>query len=393
MPEELVKALKGQQIIETLQNYPVAFDTDLADRVQADTFQAEVRESVWSDTFFWRDVMHNGDAYWDSEFDFEECIFSYWVPRIPGLIFTRTSTILRNQAKYYPLDNAIVSGNISHIYAPLGKSMMVSSGIGTIKFPEDHYENILGCVTFSANASAGIPVLISREVYRYHKIQEGDVLKIKKGRWKKMSLEWISKFPAISGIPRGYILIDDPKMIVKSNERLNLQIQPFSIIEQSTNNSYLYDFVYVTVNAIDPNGKKDAVKFFEEYRKIQDPAGEYLLAIDPADPFFEARYTLPQDLEKLDRNGITQMNLIKERIKGASFNGFTLDSIASLIPKYYTMPDDLLRLAADSGIPPALIIVDAAARMTASLLEQALRLGKVENVLDIIASDHAEILN
>lgn len=387
MTGELVKALKGQQIIETLQNYQVAFDTG-----QIDNLRIGQNYNIENEQFFWSDVMNNPDGYWDSVFNFEKCIFSHWVPRIPGLIFTRTATNLRSQAEHHPLDKPYESGSVYHIYSPLGKSIMVSSGIGTIKFPEDHYENILGCVTFSANASAGIPVLISPEVYRYHRIQEGSILKIKKARWKKMSLEWISKFPNVSGIPRGYLVIDRTDMIFKSPERQSLQIQPFSIIEQQVGSSYIYDFVYVTVNAVHPNAKKDAVKFFEDYRKMQNPEGKYLLAVDPADPFFDARYTLPQDLEREDKYGVTQMNLIKERIKGASFNGLTLDKISAIIPSYYMTPEEFFRLARNSQIPEALLIVDSAARMTASLLEQAVKLKKVENLIDYMAMDHPEIL-
>lgn len=383
-----MKALKGQQIIETLQNYQVAFDTG-----QIDNLRTRQIKNIENEAYFWGDVMRDPDAYWDSMCNFEKCIFSHWVPRIPGLIFTHTATNLRSQAEHHPLDKPYESDSITHIYSPLGKSIMVSSGIGTIKFPEDHYYNILGCVTFSANASAGIPVLISPEVYRHHKIQEGSVLKIKGARWKKMSLEWISKFPAVSGIPRGYLVIDRPEMIAKSPRIQSLQIQPFSIIEQQVAGSYIYDFVYVTVNAVHPNAKKDAVKFFEDYRRMQDPEGKYLLAVDPADPFFDARYTLPEDLERQDRYGVTQMNLIKERIKGASFNGLTLDRISAIIPSYYTTPEDFFRLARNSQIPEALLIVDAAARMSASLLEQAIQLEKVDNLLDSMATDYPEILN
>lgn len=390
MAEELVKALKGQQIIETLQNYQVAFD----DTIQSDdTLRFEQIINIENDKFFWGTVVRNPDAYWDSVFNFEKCIFSHWVPRIPGLIFNDASESLRRKAEQHPLDKPYTSDNIYHIYSPLGKSIIVSSGIGTIKFPEDHYENMLGCVTFTANASAGIPVLISPEVYRHHRIQEGDILKIKKARWKKMSLEWISKFPSISGIPRGYLLIDDVRMIVNSKQRRDLQIQPFSIIEQQIGNSFIYDFVYVTVNAVHPDAKKDAVKFFEDYRKMQDPEGKYLLAVDPADPFFDARYSLPKDLEIQDRYGVTQMNLIKERIKGASFNGLTLDEISAIIPKHYKTSEEFFRLARNSQIPEALLIVDSAARMTASLLEQAIQLEKVEDLLVCMTIDHPEILN
>lgn len=207
-----------------------------------------------------------------------------------------------------------------------------------------------------------------------------------------MSVEWQNKFPAVSGIPRGYLVVDHPDMISKTGQQTNIQVQPFSVMERQAADGFLYDFVYVSMNAADRSSRQQAKQFFERYLEHTGVAGEYLLAIDPSDPYFDARYAYPRDLETQDRYGLTQMRLIKERIKGSCFRGFTIDRLAIIIPDKYPTSHEIYRLAKNAGIPPSQITEDAASRMAIVLLEQAIRLDRVAVLVECIVIDFPGIL-
>lgn len=385
----LLDVVKGSRIIETLENYPVAFETV---PIRDDFHYSGGSMWVYEDSSFWNDVLRSPEDFWDASFNIGYCIFTNWIARVPGLFYTEAASTLRSFAKYYPLENTEQFGSVNHIYRPLGKSVHVSGGIGTLKLPNDDRGNLLASVSTSANASVGIPLLIYPEVLEYLRLEEGECISITNARWKKMSVEWQNKFPAVSGIPRGYLVVDHPDMISKTGEQTNIQVQPFSIMERQAADGFLYDFVYVSINAADRSSRQRAKQFFERYLEYTSSAGEYLLAIDPSDPYFDARYAYPRDLELQDRYGITQMKLIKERVKGSCFRGFTIDRLARIIPENYPTSQEIYRLAQNAGIPSLQIPNDAALRMAIVLLEQAIRVDRVAILVECIVIDFPEIL-
>jgi hypothetical protein len=385
----LLDVVKGSRIIETLENYPVAFETT---HINDEILYPD--KSIWidGDSFFWEGLLRSPDYFWNAIVQAEYCVFSNWIARVPGLFYTEAASSLRSFAKYYPLENADQFGDVNHIYRPLGKSAHVSGGIGTLKLPNDDRGNLLASVSTSANASVGIPILIYPEVQKYLRLEEGDCIKIRNARWKKMSVEWQGKFPTVGGIPRGYIVVDHPDMIIKTKQKTNIQVQPFSIMERQAADGFLYDFVYVSMNAADHSSRQQAKQFFERYMQYMGSTGEYLLAIDPSNPYFDARYAYPQDLEAQDRYGVVQMKLIKERVKGSCFRGFTIDRLAGIIPENYPTAQEIYRLAKNAGIPHLQIPDDAASRMAIVLLEQAIRLDRVAILVELIVIDFPGIL-
>lgn len=388
MPE-ILDSIKGINILETIANYPIAFDT--GHNAVAEEVEEEELEHVYDERSFWYDVMENPDEYWDREFTISEGVFTYWVPRVPGLVFTPLAKVMRQFAKSMPLDESHKSyGEVNHVLRPAGKSAMVSGGSGTLKLPPDSNYNTMGCISFSSDASIGIPLLISEEVRLHHKLTDGCTITIKGARWRKMAIEWSSKFPIVSGVPRGYMVVDRPEMIKKSLNHYGIMIQPFTVMEQNDNG--LYDYVFVTVNAADKDHRKQAIAFFDKYCSVDNHKGSYLLAIDPADPYFDAPFILPKDIENLDKYGKSQMDLMKKRITEDSFGGPTLEKLAGIIPQFYQTADDVYRLAANAGIAAASIPDDSAKKMTIVLLEKAATEGKLPLLVQLITKDFPETL-
>ena len=109
----LLDAVKGSRIIETLENYPIAFHTT---RLNDDL--SPPRESIWihDDSDFWQAVLQSPEDYWNTNFNIGFCIFTNWIARVPGLFHTEGASTLRLFAEYYPLENTVQFGDINHIY-------------------------------------------------------------------------------------------------------------------------------------------------------------------------------------------------------------------------------------------------------------------------------------
>lgn len=101
-----------------------------------------------------------------------------------------------------------------HVFKPLGKSQMVSGGVGTLRFPPDEMGRRLVSLSAHHNASSGIPVLISSDVWDAHSLAEGRVINIVTARWQSMGNSgWAGRFPSISGIPKGFLVVNNPKQV------------------------------------------------------------------------------------------------------------------------------------------------------------------------------------
>src|SRR5436190_1494312 len=86
---------------------------------------------TYTDESFWLEVMRDKELKWDCHFSFDRAIFSEWVPRLPGLYWTRGAELMR---ELQPEDVELRSAEWEK-YPPGVKSRKVLGGIGTLCLP------------------------------------------------------------------------------------------------------------------------------------------------------------------------------------------------------------------------------------------------------------------
>src|SRR5947209_18862305 len=124
LQEDVLAARVG----ETVATYGQADDA-LTAQIQEEPPKAI--SGTYTDESFWREVMREKERAWDCHFFFENAIFSEWVPRVPGLYWTRGAELMR---QLQPEDVESRSAEWEK-YTPGAKSRKVLGGIGTMCFP------------------------------------------------------------------------------------------------------------------------------------------------------------------------------------------------------------------------------------------------------------------
>src|SRR5687768_711668 len=158
--EILLRAANGARIVEAVENYARA-------EVNASPSVAAGQDQRWlyDDETFWSHVF-NSKVTPGTRVSFPEVAVSEWVARVPGLFWTDAAKRLRRQGE------TEVEGRHGRIITlrPFGKSQVVSGGVGTLRLPPSQEDYHLVTVTSTGNASAGIPALISPEVWEHHRL-------------------------------------------------------------------------------------------------------------------------------------------------------------------------------------------------------------------------------
>jgi hypothetical protein len=239
----------------------------------------------------------------------------------------------------------------------------------------------------------GIPVLVFPHVLEDKKIKQGDILSIKEACWRKMSVSWASRFPSIKGIPRGYLVLDNPGQVEVLRSDAPVEFHPCTIMEYQSENALLYDYVFCSANSQYRGYRKEMEAFFSAYRLRNGRQGRYLLATDVNDPLFDATYTSPNDLLR-EADGKAQINLITERIRNAFlYKEETLTTIMQKIPRYYPTNNHIISLAINVDIPPALLQTSSVVRMSAQLVDICREQNKLEELVDQVIKDNGEAVN
>lgn len=332
------------QVGESLANYPLADEllaesSDLACETRTSN---ERLHTYSSDKEFWSNAIAGIGVPNGAYLNFRKVALTEWVPRIPGLYWTDQSAKMRDVS---PATVEIEAGRWI-TYNPLGKSQFVSGGIGTLKFPPDPDGFRLVTLTTSCNASAGVPALVSGEVWDYHNLEEGAILYCRGARWNGMPRSWAREFRSVTGIPRGCLILDDPETISKQNPAHPVQIHPYSIMEYWDGNARMHDFVYATANSLDPAARSGLSEFFHTYSNANGREGRYLTAADISDPLWDAVFADPEDMRS--RNPVI-LHLIQERVREAVAGHETIDAlIRKLVGVDGTRT--LCRISDDAGI-------------------------------------------
>jgi hypothetical protein len=382
----LAIAIKAGNVIETLENYSVNEDTIPQDGAPAsgnDPF-------FYSDDSFWTSFLKNPELFWNKKLSFHHVTLTDWVARVPGLYWGENAGRYRNAA----VGEVEFKSEAWKTYTPQGKSNIVMGGIGDIILPPADEGNTIMTISFSNNASTGIPVLLYPEVIEHHQLKQGDMLHIYGATWRKMSLEWSSRFQSFSNIKRGYLVIDDPQQVQIAGRDQPVEFHPCTIMEYNAGDAILYDYVFCTADTKYDNYRKRLEDFFEKYKNDQERFGRYLLAADANDPLFEADYNTPLDLQRAEPDGRSQLMLITERIQNSFYHrGETIDSLLQAIPKFYPTSNDITALIIKTGLPQASIQVAAAVNMSAQLVQLCIERKMLETLVDCILIEHPELIS
>lgn len=345
MQEPLKRGFVAAQVGEALANYALA-DQPLHERPEdgrdrtRDSIPCRDDKQLWQLVFRHYGPDHAEPAMPLNLYMFQVAV-SEWIARVPGLFWRPEAVRTRER----PAQIESETGGW-RVYTPQGKSGKVLGGVGTLRLPpaEDGYR--LVTITANYNASAGVPALISPDVWEHHRLGEGSNIVHGTAFWRDMPQKWAAQFPVIEGIPRGCLVLDKVDAIQGVEQRAPVLIHPFSIMEYWEGDMQLHDFVYATADSREPGFRDELSGFFEAYRKDKDRDGRYLTAADIANPMWDAVFSDPEDMRA---RKAAELRLIERRVAEAAKGQ---DVVAALLRKLCTVGDiaDLKRLSEKAGI-------------------------------------------
>ena len=377
----LRQAYMGARVLETSANYARA-DDPLWTRPGGE--DVDRRNYVDADEFFWHDVLRRPDESWGSLVTFRAAAFCEWVARVPGLFWKPESRRLRQAAEGRVEE--FVDG--WRAYTPEGKSEKVMGGIGTFRLPPALDGTRLVTLTTSLNASAGVPAVISPDVWdkmgqpgpREGRLLEGQA------RWHPMAQGWAARFKSTRDIPRGYLVLSDPDQIEVSDSCAPVLIHPFTVMEYRSGTKELFDYVYATGDTSFRGYRQRLSDFFDRYRDWEGRYGRYLLAGDMVDALWEAEYSSPAELRRADLSAESQLELLQARVQDRLLGEDTTDRLLDALGAVSTSEADLRRLSDDVLIPPDVWLRGGSlAEMRSQFVYEAVRQKRAAELVEVIA--------
>ncbi len=345
-----------------------------------------------ADRQFWYEVMANPDQKWGGRFRSQEPVaISEWIARVPGL-FWKPGV---HQFREFQMS---VVGRDCHpvTHPPPMKSIRVMGGIGTLRLAPSEDGTRLATLTTGLNGSAGIPALVSPEVW--DKIckrgpAEGRLIQMRAGaRWQPMSAGWATQFQATNDIPRGYLVVRDPDAIDILPQVAPILINPFSVMEYREGAKELYDFVFATAFTGQEFRSRLEV-FFADYARARNRYGRYLLAGDMVHPIWEAEFNTPAELRRTDPAARSQLALLEARVRQHMLGDDTIERVLEALTKSCHTSTDLQRVSSDCGIEPGLWLRGGSlAELASQLVEETLRQDKVTELIETIAGLYPSVL-
>jgi hypothetical protein len=381
---ELSSAFKATKIIETIENYSIAESNLL---FPSQPLAPNKDNWFYEDEHFWLEVISSPEKYWNKRISLYAFTVCNWVARVPGLYWASYSATLRKLS-----ENEIVKQSKQWIeFYPPGKSKKVLGGIGTILLPPNDEGKRLISLSSSCNGSLGIPVLIFPDVFDSLELKEGDCITIENARWQPLDLTWSKRFVSTQGIPRGCIIVDSSDKIQIIKRDIPVAYHPFSIMEYQKGDALFYDFVYLTVDSKLKKLRHEIECFFDYYAKKENRNGKYLLNPNLIEPFFEAQYTSPHEMQQQSEKA--KLELIYKRIRDIEFNHTTLNKLIEILPHYYDSSLAIKRLAKSVGVSQALLQEDNAASMSAQLINHCVDNNTIEELTDRMLVEYPSIFN
>lgn len=372
----LDRAAKGAAILDAVANYGRAVIDAPPPRPQSAGFLFHA-----SDEYFWTNlpVAPHPQPFGSAVGIPMPLILSEWVARVPGLYWTESARLRRAKGR------ELVESRSGHAITlkPFGKSEVVAGGVGTLKLPPSNDGYHLVTITSSANASAGVPALISPEVWDHHHLGEGAVVSVTEATWQPMSGTWTPLFPTTSHLPRAYIRIDDPDAVTVTERGAATEVHPFSIMKYYSGAAELFAFVFDTAYTTDPGHRREVERFFETYRNAEGRMGEYLLDADVTQPMWRSRYHSPAELRQAEE-------LLERRIHDAMIGIDLTERILIILSQLNH--GELQRISDDLGIPPQTWFQgESVAKEAVNFLARVPR-ERTASVIDGIRNLHPELI-
>lgn len=346
--QSLKRAATASRLIETADNYSRADDPL--------RYGPEIRQSdsypyaVYDEGDFWHSVFGQPETWWGRKLEITlPSALSEWVARVPGLYWKPESAKMRELT-----DDAIEMQSARWItYTPQGKSQKVLGGVGTLRLAASADGYRLATLALGLNVSAGIPALIAPDVWEYHRLGEGSLVR-GRGRWQAMASEWSSHFPSIRGIPRGCLVIDTPSDLeVDESDVAPTLLHPFTIMEYYQGNAEYFDYVFASADTGDARYRQELEVFFDGYRRERGRLGTYLLAGDIANPLWDAQYDSPAALRRADAAAESELNLLEERIRRRMLGDDTIETLLQVLGRHVDSVNELKQLSDEIGFPSA----------------------------------------
>jgi hypothetical protein len=329
---------------------------------------------------FWEAIKRLGDEAWGHEVYLYDCALSEWVARAPGLYWEAHARALRELVPA----RTVMLGDRWRTFDPPGKSMKVSGGIGTMRLPPASDGWRLCTLTCSLNASAGVPTLVSPEVWEAHGLHEGVVIQHGLAQWQPMGGPWSARFPMLRGLPRGYLILDEPSnlSVFQWERGPPVQIHPFTVMEYYSGAALFYDYVYATTSTGEDGYRQHLAAFFDAYRQAEGRDGAYLLSADVSDPLWEARYESPEHLRSAERAGHASLQLLEARVQEHTQGTDIVEALVKALAAV-DAPTTLVRISEEAGIPSGRWHAGGPlAEEAARLVSHALRAQKQRELID-----------
>jgi hypothetical protein len=374
---------KNRLIADTLTDYSKNAELEMPGRKSG----RQVVGGFNDDEQFWKSFFDDPEKFWDKQINLELWpVVSDWVARVPGLFWLDDSKIVRAVSDIHVESREMTFRSPNWIqYSPIGKSKKVLGGFGTFNLPPNDDGKRIMTITFSHNASAGIPALVFPDVIDAIHLEQGDMLTFNKPiYWRRMSSEWIGKFDNDVRVKRGYLVIDDPNSIKIKEKKCPVEVHPFSIMEYSQDGGagMFYDYVYCSVDNLFEGYRHEITRFFENYRTQHGRYGEYLIAADSNNPLFESRFNSPSELLRTS-NGRSNLSLLRERILGKyNYRGYNVQKIQEYIPQRFVTELRISSLANMIGVPAGRISGESASERSVSLIDYCDQNGKLDLLVD-----------
>lgn len=375
-------AVRAARAIEAVENYSRAdAPLDRGPPLLAEPPAGD--EGCGSDGLFWgmvsRHLNRDADGGWGRRFHITSSFLTGWIARVPGLFWSPVAKAQRARAEAFVESQS----EARRTYTPVGKSGKVAGGIGTLRLPTDAHGYRLATLSCGINASSGIPVLVSPDLWDQATRggpAEGRHIDFATGRWQQMGLGWSERFEAVKGIPQGYLVVERWHV---ADDHGPVQFHPFAVMEYETEHSLLYDFVYDTVDLGDENWRADVETFFESYRTRNGRNGRYLTAADSGDRLWEAEYGTPKDLRKQSQSGRTNLDLLTARLQERLAGRDVIESTMARLSAACAEVPDLTLYSHALDIQPAMWLRDArlADNVNAFVAEVQRRPGKMEELI------------
>jgi len=379
----------GIRILETSNNYA------LADGPLMNPPKTRGTLNDWhldSDEEFWLTVLQYPEQAWGTRLHIVQPVaISEWIARVPGLFWKPGVHQFREYQKgIYELIGRW------RWQLPRAKSARVMGGIGTLRLPPSEDGTRLVTLTTGQNASAGIPALVSPDVWDKICCQgqaEGRVIRIPDGaRWQPMSVGWAAQSQATNDIPRGYLVIRDPDGVKVLDMVAPTLIHPFSVMEYREGAKELFDYVFATADTGEAfHGRLEA--FFADYAQAKDRHGRYLLAGDMVHPIWKADFNTPAELRRIDPAAGSQLALLEARVRQHMMGEDTIERVLEALAKTSRASADLQRISVDCGMEPVFWLKGGTlAEQASQLVEEALRHARLEQLIETIAKRYPSLV-